>query len=225
MKLLDRILVATDFGLAAEDAVRMASWSACRFESKVDLLHVRPSGSTAGASSELDQAVSARLDAIAEHMVEQGVRQVESVVLDGTEFDAIVRYAEQQSVNVIVVGAGRRPREALTSSWARPPRGCGVGRRNPCGSSSRARRRPFAGFFARSICAGIGSGDEERDPFRPQIRRRIDDHDGRASVAGGLRRTAGRIRGYAARVCANRVSRSSTVSWPSSISTMSAPPS
>ena len=108
MKLLDRILVATDFGLAAEDAVRMASWSACRFESKVDLLHVRPSESTAGASSELDQAVSARLDAIAEHMVEQGVRQVESVVLDGTEFDVIVRYAEQQSVNVIVVGAGEK---------------------------------------------------------------------------------------------------------------------
>ena len=108
MKLLDRILVATDFGPAAEDAVRMASWSACRFESKVDLLHVRPSESTAGASSELDQAVSARLDAIAEHMVEQGVRQVESVVLDGTEFDVIVRYAEQQSVNVIVVGAGEK---------------------------------------------------------------------------------------------------------------------
>lgn len=108
MKLLERILVATDFGPAAEDAVRMAAYAARHFESKVDLLHVQSTrkGAEVGSSSDLDQPTSDRLDAIAQQMVAQGVRHVESVLLDGAEFDEIDRYAEQQRVNVIVIGAG-----------------------------------------------------------------------------------------------------------------------
>ena len=105
MKLLERILVATDFGRAAEDAVEMAIYTACRFESKVYLLHARQDEDTAESSSGVD-AISERLDAIAERMVEQGVRHVESVVVVGPEADKISSYAEQEDVNLIVIGAG-----------------------------------------------------------------------------------------------------------------------
>jgi len=83
--------------------MRMAGDVARRFDSTVDLLHVK-SPEASGAESE--DALSERLDQLAQQMVEEGVRSVRSVVVAGEEFDQIERYARHRDVNVIMVGAG-----------------------------------------------------------------------------------------------------------------------
>ena len=106
VKLLERILVATDFSHAANDAVRMAGHVARSFGSAVDLLHVRSSGSMpAGASAE-DGEFSEQLEACARQMIDEGVRSVEAVMTEGDTFGQIEGYAEQHNANVIMIGAG-----------------------------------------------------------------------------------------------------------------------
>jgi len=117
MRLLEKILVATDFGAASAAAVRMAVYVASRFDSKVDFMHVQSpyeanedpaqaeQGADASAASGL--GVADRLDALAQQAVSQGVRSAEAVVAAGDEFERIKSYAEQQEVNVIIVGAGQ----------------------------------------------------------------------------------------------------------------------
>jgi len=109
MKLLQRILVATDFDHAANDAVRVASFVAQRFDSSVFLLHVtprdsKPSGSAAAQHGKLSE----RLDACARQMTNEGVQSVEVVLVEGDAFDQIDRYAEHRDANVIMVGAGQK---------------------------------------------------------------------------------------------------------------------
>jgi len=108
MKLLERILVATDFGFAAEDAVRTAAYVARKFDSHIDLLHIKPpaEGPPPPDADEIDQLISRRLDEIAEQLVGEGVRSVEAVALEGDPFVEINHYASEHDVNVIIVGAG-----------------------------------------------------------------------------------------------------------------------
>jgi nucleotide-binding universal stress UspA family protein len=109
MKLLKRILVATDFGHAADDAVRTASYVARSFDSTVDLLHVRsPGPKPADSIAEPHEKLSEQLDACARRMASEGVRSVEVLLVEGDAFGQIERYAEQRGANVIMVGAGQR---------------------------------------------------------------------------------------------------------------------
>lgn len=107
MKLLERILVATDFSRASEDAVRMASYLARHFESTVDLFHVKaPAEDWEEPPSKPDENLPEHLDHIAKRMVEEGVQGVESVLAEGEEFEEIDQYAKDRNVNLIMVGAG-----------------------------------------------------------------------------------------------------------------------
>jgi len=107
VKLLERILVATDFSRAAEDTVRMASYVARQFESTVELLHVKaPAEDWDERPSEPDGSLTEHLDRLAQRMVEEGVQGVESVLVEGDAFTEIDQYAKSRDVNVIMVGAG-----------------------------------------------------------------------------------------------------------------------
>ncbi|MAT72509.1 MAG: hypothetical protein CMJ58_23655 [Planctomycetaceae bacterium] len=117
MKLLDRILVATDFGVVSDAAVEMAVYVARQFDSQLDFVHVTSPGrsqespgewgesSEKQANEDLPQ-LSARLEELAQKAMGAGVRSVETVLAEGDPFERIGAYAESRDVNVIFVGAG-----------------------------------------------------------------------------------------------------------------------
>ena len=137
MRLLERILVATDFGVVSEAAVEMAIYVAKRFDSKLDFIHVtspsrRSKSSAEGKATAEKQAdadlpkMSARLDELAQKAVEEGVKSAEAVVVEGDAFERISSYAESEDVNVIIVGAGEESQVARYF-WGPPQPDCGVG--------------------------------------------------------------------------------------------------
>ena len=107
MKLLEKILVATDFSPGADDAVQTAVFVAKQFHSEIVLLHVVP-----GTSKRYSQAVDMIRTSVEEelHDVEnriraEGIEVVQAVVDFGVPFDRISRCANQRDVNVIIMGA------------------------------------------------------------------------------------------------------------------------
>jgi len=109
MKLLSEILVATDFTRAAESAVETAAYVAKLFESPLHLLHAeskKADSPVTDDSQDIKQVISNRLDEIARKLEQEGVPSVKPVVLSGLAFAQIDRYAREQDVNVIIVGAG-----------------------------------------------------------------------------------------------------------------------
>jgi len=107
MKLLNEILVATDFGSSAENAVETAVYAAKQFDSRLHLLHVKPrSVEAGGAPRDIEQAILNRLNETAQKLEGEGVRRVEPVLESGLEFVQIDRYARRHDVNAIIIGAG-----------------------------------------------------------------------------------------------------------------------
>ena len=109
MKLLQRILVPTDFGPAADSAVQTATYVAKHFNSEICLLHVVP-GTVDFCSNARDlfaKKVHDRLDEIAEQIRAEGIQTVDVVVDSGVPFDKIDKQATQRDVNVIIMGAGQ----------------------------------------------------------------------------------------------------------------------
>ena len=108
MKLLEKILVPTDFSPAAEDAVQTALFVAKQFNSEICLLHVMPG--TVDFCSDVQgifiKKIDDRLQEIAAQIRAEGIQDVETVVDHGVPFDLIDQHATQRNVNVIIMGAG-----------------------------------------------------------------------------------------------------------------------
>lgn len=107
MKLLEKILVATDFGSGAEEALRMAVFVAKHFQSEIVLLHVVP-GSSHWYSRAVDMIrtdVQAELDDARDRVQVEGGPAVETLVDFGVPFDKINRQADKQDANLIILGA------------------------------------------------------------------------------------------------------------------------
>jgi universal stress protein E len=110
MKLLKKILVATDYSPSADDAVAAAVSVARTFQSEAILLHVVPDvPDTAAAQEVLRRKCQERVDEIAGRMRSHGVPSVRGVVVSGVPFDQIIEHADREDVNVIVVAAGEKP--------------------------------------------------------------------------------------------------------------------
>jgi nucleotide-binding universal stress UspA family protein len=109
MKLLERILVPTNFSAAAEDAVQTAIFVAKQFNSEICLMHVIPGA--VDSSSEVGAMVMKRvgdqLQRIADQIRAEGIGGVETIVEHGVPFDQIDMQATQRDVNVIILGAGK----------------------------------------------------------------------------------------------------------------------
>lgn len=103
MNLLRRILVATDFGAAADEAVSMAGFVARQFRSQVDVLHVKSGKSPAAGSAESIAEGVAKAEA---RLREAGAAAVKTHVVDGNALEQIERVAQQEDVNVIMAGVG-----------------------------------------------------------------------------------------------------------------------
>lgn len=109
MKLLENILVPTDFGPAAGDAVKTAIFVAKQFNSKICLLHAMPAtvDFDAHVRAMFEEKIGDRLQEIADQIRAEGIHDVETVVDHGVPFYQIDLHATQRDVNVIIVGAGK----------------------------------------------------------------------------------------------------------------------
>ncbi len=108
MKILERILVPTDFSHAAKDAVRTAIFVAKKFSSEICLLHVIPG--TLNFSSDVramvEKKVGEHLRKTVEQIRAEGIQSVEAVIENGVPADQIDQHAMRGDVNVIIMGAG-----------------------------------------------------------------------------------------------------------------------
>ncbi len=109
MKLLEKILVPTDFGKGADQAVKSTISVAKTFNSEIILLHVIPEVSGFSLALEMvKRKVSEQLQDLQTEIERSGIRVAETAILSGVPFDHIVRKADQHDVNVIIMGAGEK---------------------------------------------------------------------------------------------------------------------
>jgi len=108
MKLLEKILVGTDFGKASKDALRMSLFLAKEFDSEIILIHVIPEIKEFQiARSKIRKKVTDKLKYMEIDLKRKGIASVESITRFGIPFERIIEYSDELEVNVIVVGAGK----------------------------------------------------------------------------------------------------------------------
>ena len=112
MKLLEKILVAMDFGQASRDALRMASLLAKGFHSEIILIHVIPE--ITGLKIDRGKIRRIETDKLREMEIDlkkKGVSSVEIIIRFGIPFERIIEHADELDVNLIVVGSGKREKK------------------------------------------------------------------------------------------------------------------
>ena len=109
MKVMEKILFATDFNQSANDAMKTALLLAKTFHSEIILIHVVPEIEHLSLSQEtLKENVKKLLDNVNHHISNEGVTTSDPILLFGEPFDLISTYGDINNVNVIVLGAGEK---------------------------------------------------------------------------------------------------------------------
>ncbi|UCG11298.1 MAG: universal stress protein [Deltaproteobacteria bacterium] len=112
MKLLEKILLATDFSQASNDALQMAVFVAKAFRSRIIPIHVIPKIQDSPLAMEMvKETVTKRFEEINTTINKEGVDVAEPIVVSGTPFDQIMQHAGINDVNVIMVGSGEKERQ------------------------------------------------------------------------------------------------------------------
>ncbi|MGQ9638750.1 MAG: universal stress protein, partial [Thermodesulfobacteriota bacterium] len=107
MKLLEKILVATDFGKASKDALHMSVLLAKEFHSEIILIHIIPEIKDFQIDrSKIRKKVTKKLSHMQMDLRRKGIASVETIVRVGIPFERIIEHAEDLDVNLIVVGSG-----------------------------------------------------------------------------------------------------------------------
>lgn len=112
MKLLEKILVAVDFGSATEHTLATAKELSRRFGSEMILIHVaRAPDDASPEAAEFAQMAreraEERLANLQKDLQSDGLKDVGISMAEGVPFNEIIREAEHADVNVIVMGAHR----------------------------------------------------------------------------------------------------------------------
>lgn len=106
MKLIEKILVATDFSDSAQSALIQAIHTAKKFGSHISLVHVIPELEMTSLSEDMVRnAVQKEMQLLEEQVMEAGV-PAETIIDKGIPFIQIMKIAELKDVNVIMVGSG-----------------------------------------------------------------------------------------------------------------------
>jgi len=110
MKMLSKILVATDFSPAAADAVETAGAVAKVFHSQLLLVHVTPlaPGLPSGCLTEVQAAIQQRLEETATELSAAGVTVAKTILASGSVFDELIQIADAEDVNVVMVGSEQK---------------------------------------------------------------------------------------------------------------------
>ena len=108
MKILKKILLATDFSKSSKKETEMAIKLAKTFDANIILLHVLPSEAEIDSIKELlNLAVQIRFDQLKEKIKQAGLHSPESILKFGSIYNEIVRIADYKNVNIIVMGSGK----------------------------------------------------------------------------------------------------------------------
>ena len=109
MKLIEKILFATDFSESAARAAKTATELAVKFGSEIVPVHVMPKLDVPGVTMKMvKNAADKELKQIVSQMENVGVTVQKPLLLKGNPFLQIINQAELLDVNVIVMGAGDR---------------------------------------------------------------------------------------------------------------------
>jgi len=107
MRLLEKILLVVDFQESADYAVQMTSLLARTFGSEVILFHAIPQVHDAPLALDMVKSVAdEQLEILRDGLERQGVRRSRTAIGFGAAPDKIVEAADQENVNVIVMGSG-----------------------------------------------------------------------------------------------------------------------
>jgi nucleotide-binding universal stress UspA family protein len=108
MKLLNKILLATDFSKSSENVTKMAIKLAKKFDVKIVVLHVLPNEADIDSIRNLlNLAVKTKFDQIKENIKTAGLPTPEFLLKFGSVFDEIIRIADYKNANVILMGSGK----------------------------------------------------------------------------------------------------------------------
>ena len=112
MKIIEKILFATDFGKAADSALEAAIAAAKTFESELVVLAVIPEvkGSPVVADMVKSQ-VDQKLKELREKISASGVKTSDPIAVFGTPFDQILKQADSLDVNIVILGSGEKSKE------------------------------------------------------------------------------------------------------------------
>ena len=116
MKLIQKILVGTDFGQASKTAVEQAIRVSKQFDSTVTLVHVIPDMNLSNLNETMvKEAVNNAMDTVAEQFTKEGIK-VDTLIEKGVPFIELMKQAELQDVNVVMVGSGNNENKQLGST-------------------------------------------------------------------------------------------------------------
>ncbi len=112
MKILKKILIATDFSKSSENVVTNAIDIAKLFESGIILIHVLPDGiDNNKVKTLIKKAAETQLNEIKERIDKEGIVTDTPILKFGNHFDKIIQVSNKENVNLIIVGSGEKPKK------------------------------------------------------------------------------------------------------------------
>ena len=109
MKLLQNILIPTDFSESSERAIEASIQMAKSFQSKITLLHVFSEEDLSADNNELlEKAVEEQLKEQKEKIEKSGIQVADVILEKGIAVEEIIQVAQDRNVNVMVVGSGNK---------------------------------------------------------------------------------------------------------------------
>jgi len=116
MKLLHKILLATDFSQSANEAMKRSIHLAKIFKSEILILHVIPSMEMSKLNKELiEKGVQAEIKKIYDKIRSEGIKVTDIGIKVGVPFIRIISEADKHNANVIVMGNADMQRERTTA--------------------------------------------------------------------------------------------------------------
>lgn len=110
MKILEKILLTTDFSKSSNNIVDYAIELAKTFDAKISLINVLPDDiKNEKAKTLLNNAAIKELSAINEKINKKGVKTEDAILEYGNISDKIIQTAYSINANLILIGAGEKP--------------------------------------------------------------------------------------------------------------------
>lgn len=109
MRLLQDILVATDFSKSSDRAIQASVLLAKKFKSRIALVYVASEENVSEETKILiEQSIHNKLVELKEQISKEGVNVSDILIERGVAFEKIIQVAQARNVNVIVAGSGSK---------------------------------------------------------------------------------------------------------------------
>jgi len=109
MKMMEKILLPTDFSPTSQSAMEMAITVAKKFDSEIILLHVLPDIPKSKLVEDmLNKTAHDQFKTIRKKISRSRVKMAEPIIATGNHFDQIIQLAKKRDVNLIIMGSGEK---------------------------------------------------------------------------------------------------------------------